>query len=83
MVVSFVTEFRESHENGLVKLLFGTIGVGVGDGPGEICCDGAGGGAPHGTEGRTPERPWREGLDDREGRAGLVSSVAATVSLGR
>jgi hypothetical protein len=55
--VSFVTEFRESHENGLVRLLLGAVGVGVGVGPGEVCCGGAGGGAPHGTAGRTPERP--------------------------
>lgn len=52
--VSFVLEvFRESQENGLVKLLLAAIGVGSGD----ICCWGAAGGGPHGTEGRTPAKP--------------------------
>lgn len=69
-----VDVFRESQENGLVKLLLAGIGVGVGVGPGNICGCGAVGGGPHGTEGRTPDKPCREGLEFLAGRGGLVFS---------
>lgn len=83
-VVSFATVvFRESHENGLVRLLLAVVGKGVGVGLGDVCGCGAFGGGPHGTEGRTPDRPCREGLEVLAGRVGLGFSVAVSrVSLG-
>jgi hypothetical protein len=56
--VSFAVDvFRESHEKGLVRLLLAVTGKGVGFGLGDACGCGAFGGGPHGTEGRTPDRP--------------------------
>jgi hypothetical protein len=70
--------FRESQENGLVRLLLaaGAVGVGFGDGCGCCVCRAVGGG-PHGTEGRTPDKPCREGLEDLVGRTGFVSTETA------
>lgn len=78
-----VEVFRESQENGLVKLLFVVIGVGVGVGPGDICGCGALGGGPQGTEGRTPDRPCRDGLEFLAGRGGLVFSGAGSIRFGK
>jgi len=71
--------FRESHENGLVNFL-----VGGGAGGGRLVCEvGAVGGGDQGTDGRTPESPWRAvfvvfagGLG---GGSGLVESRNACV----
>ena len=78
-----VDVFRESQENGLVKLLLVVIVVEVGVGPGGICGCGAVGGGPQGTEGRTPDSPCRDGLEFLAGRGGLAFSGTGLVRLGR
>lgn len=81
--VSFVVDvFRDSQEKGLVKLLLGMTGVGVGVGTGDTDCCRAAGGGPQGTEGRTPDKPCREGLEVLAGRGGLVFSGAGIIRFG-
>jgi hypothetical protein len=73
--------FRDNQENGLVKLLLAAIGVGVGVGPGDTCGCSVVGGGPHGTEGRTPDKPCKEGLEFLAGRGGLVVSGTRIIRL--
>ena len=63
-----VEVFRESHENGLVNFLVWGAAGGERIDEGCVC-----GGGDHGTDGRTPERPCRDGFADLEGRAGFAS----------
>ena len=66
-----VDVFRESHENGLVNFRDdGGAGAGRFDAT-ELC-----GGGAHGTDGRTPESPCKDGLVDFGGRAGFESPCA-------
>jgi hypothetical protein len=72
--VSFVEDPRESHANGLVSFLVGTTGVGR---VALLGAGGAAGGAPQGTEGRTPDKPCSDGFVDRGGGGGGVFSRVA------
>lgn len=66
--VSLGVEFRESQANGLVNFLVGGGGAGRFAGAGGGC-----GGAPHGTDGRAPDKPCKDGFVFRGGGGGGVS----------
>jgi hypothetical protein len=68
--VSLGVAFRDSQEKGLVSFLVGGGGAGRLEGAG-----GAVGGAPHGTEGRTPDSPCNDGFIFRGGGGGGVFSA--------
>lgn len=70
--ISLFVEPRESHANGLVSFLVGPVGAEWW--VGWVVSGGAIGGAPQGTDGRTPDSPCSDGFAGRGGGGGGVFS---------
>ena len=69
--------FLDNQANGLVSFR-----VGAGAGAGRLLPGWACGGGAHGTEGSTPDSPWREGFEFLVGRGGFEFSVEDRISFG-